>query len=136
MQVWAILIDCAKDDYQHEMIFDDRLFFAGLNKETVIEQLKAVVKNQDKVFAQMLELDYDDVKFYRPDNKWCPADCVLKVRLKEWSIRSDKESYLYFNLILLDMKESCTLQTQLPEEIIEEIRNTVAKEFPKNEWGD
>ena len=128
MNIWAILIDSAKDNYHNEMIFEDRLFFAGRDKENVIEQLKAVVKDQYKILTEMLMLDYDNVDYYYPD-QWCPDDCVLQVRLKEWSVRGDKNIYLYFKLILLDMKKNCTLKTSIPQEIIKEARDIVAKEF-------
>ena len=129
MQVWTILVDYTKDDGSDELIFEDRLFFVGLNKEAIINQFISIIKDPDRVLCQNLMLDYDSFSFLEPRPVWDSDDCLLKVRLTRQSVRGDIDTNLYFRLILLDLKESCTLQTSIPEETIGKFREIIAGNF-------
>lgn len=128
MQAWIILSDCLKDTWVNEYIFEDRLFFAGLNKDTVLEQLKCIAKDPDRVLINEFELDYDYCNVLLLD-KFDSDDCVLEIKLTNYSIKGDRYTYLRFRLILLDMKENSTLQTSIPDEIIQEIRDELKSQI-------
>ena len=134
MEVWAILIDYAKDDSRDEMILEDKFYFAGLNEQTVLDQFKGIVENFEKVVHKQLEIDCDSWSFRTAKYPYDYDEVVLKVRLTEWSVKGDRETYLFFKLILLDLYDTCTLQTGIPKEYIEKIRKKVAEYFPHDSY--
>ena len=74
-------------------------------------------------------LDYDSFSFLEPLPIWDFDDCLLKVHLIRQSVKGEIATNLYFRLILLDLKENCTLQTSIPEETIGKFRAVIAGNF-------
>lgn len=134
MEVWAILIDYAKDDSHDEMIFEDKLYFAGLNEQTVLNQFKGIIENFEKVVHEQLEIDCDSWSFHTAKYPYDCDEVVLKVRLIEWSVKGDRETYLFFKLMLLDLYDTHTLQSGIPKEYSENIRKQVAEYFPHDSY--
>ena len=135
MQVWTIVVDHVKDNWEEECIFEDRLFFCGLNLNPVMDQLTCLIHNPHKLLTSQWELDYDDCIFLSYQNSLFQEysdDCVLQCKLTHSSDKGTVYTYLHFRLILLDLHEHSTAQTKIPEDIISVIRETLETQIPKS----
>ena len=142
MEIWAILIDYTDPkDYD---VFVDRLYFVGLNKETVLDQMATVIKNFPKIVYGQLEIDCDRWYFTKP-TVWdfvTPDDSVLDVKLINHSaLKGDIITHLYFRVALFELNGDNSLVTSIPKEIIEEMGKAVSENFSsvlikKGDWNE
>lgn len=129
MNIWTILVDQTNE--QGDYLFEDRLFFAALNRDIALEQLQQVVLNPAPVVAYQFELDYDDFNFYHPEHY--EDDVLVHMTLINHTDNGNAYTYLHFRLVLLDLRENSTAQTSIPDEIISQSRDLVCECIGKGE---